>query len=130
MTTVVGGPGQTEAALPISEMPYPDCSARLRPHGHARTVTVLGLSDERLTVRPRRAGRAQVLLPATLSTRRTDTLEVIGTHMGRLLTTLRRWLRWVRQSHAHWLYEQAVRHAFRVNPDSVVRFKQWPSLLG
>ena len=50
--------------------------------------------------------------------------------MGRPLSTVRRWLRRVPETHAHWLYEQAVQHAFRLNPDILVRPKQWPSLLG
>jgi hypothetical protein len=112
---------------------------------------VRGLGDERLTKQPRRArcagcGRTQVLLPAALSARRADTLEVIGTalaakaagsgyrtiatQLGRPLSTVRRWLRRVPETHAQWLYEQAVQHAFRLDPDILVRPKPWPSLLG
>lgn len=81
-----------------------------------------------------------------MSVRRADTLEVIGTalaakaagsgyrtiaaQLGRPLSTVRRWLRRVPEKHAHWLYEQAVQHAFRLNPEILARPKQWPSLLG
>lgn len=148
---IVGSPEQTEVLLLAGDIPCPNCSARLRPHGHASTRTVRGLGDERLTVRPRRArcsgcGRTRVLLPAALSARRSDTLEVIGTalaakaagsgyrtiatHMGRPLSTVRRWLRRVPETHAQWLYGQAVQHAFRLDPDILVRPKRWPNLLG
>lgn len=148
---IVGSPEQTEALLLAGDIPCPGCAARLRPHGHARTRTVRGLGDERLTLRPRRAhcagcGRTQVLLPATLSVRRADTLEVIGTalaakavgsgyrtiaaQLGRPLSTVRRWLRRVPEKHAHWLYEQAVQHALRLDPEMLVRPKRWPSMLG
>lgn len=45
------------------------------------------------------------------------------------LPTVRRWLRRAPQKHAHWLYAQAVKHAFRLNHDMLFRPKQWPSLL-
>lgn len=146
-----GQPEQTEKALLAGEIPCPYCSVPLLPHEHARTRTVRGLGDARLTMRPRRArrigcARAPVLLPAALSVRRADTVEVIGTALaakaagrgyrmiaawlGRHRSTVRRWLRRVPQSHVHWLYEQAVQHAFRLNPGILVRPRQWPSLLG
>lgn len=148
---IVNSPERDEAALWAGEIPCPGCSGRLRPHGHARVRTVRGLGEARLTVRPRRArcpgcGRTQVLLPAALSLRRADALEVIGTALaakaaggghrtiaallGRSLSTVRRWFRRVPETHAHWLYEQAVQHAFRLNSDILVRPKQWPTLLG
>ncbi len=148
---VVGSTEQAETALLAGEIPCPHCSTPLRPHGHARHRTVRGLGSEWLTVQPRRArgadcGRTQVLLPASLSLRRADTVEVIGTalaakaagsdhrtitvQLGWPLSTVRRWLRRVPQKHAHWLYEQAVKHAFRLNPDMLFHPKQWPSMLG
>ncbi len=148
---VVGSPEQAETALLAGEIPCPHCSTPLRPHGQARHRTVRGLGQERLTVQPRRARcadcrRTQVLLPSALALRRADTVEVIGTalaakaagsghrriaaQLGRPLSTVRRWLRRVPQKHAHWLYAQAVKHAFRLNPDMLFRPKQWPSLLG
>lgn len=129
----------------------PGLLAQLRPYGHARNRTVRGLGDTRLTVWPRRArcagcGRTQVLLPAALSARRADAVEVIGAaltakaagsgyrtiaaQLGRPVSTVRRWLRRMPQSHAQWLYEQAVQHAFRLNPDILAHPKPWPSLLG
>lgn len=148
---IVGSPQRDEAALLAGDVLCPGCSAQLRPHGYARTRTVRGLGSAQLTVRPRRArctgcGRTQVLLPAALSVRRADSLEVIGTalaakaagsgyrtiaaHMGRPLSTVRRWFRRVPEAHALWLYNQAVQHAFRLDPDILVRPKQWPSMLG
>ena len=148
---IVGSLVQSEAALLAGEISCQGCPGRLRPHGHARARTVRGLGDTRLSVRPRRArcagcGRTQVLLPAALSVRRADTVEVIGTALaakaagsghrtiatllGRPASTVRRWLRRVPESHTQWLYEQAVHHAFRLNPDILVRPKPWPSLLG
>lgn len=148
---IVGSPEQTEAVLLAGQIACPDCSASLRPYGHARTRTVRGLDDARLTVRPRRArcagcGRTQVLLPAALSVRRADALEVIGTalaakaagsgyrtiaaRLGRPVSTVRRWLRRVPQTHARWLCEQATQHAFRLDPDILARPKPWPTMLG
>lgn len=109
------------------------------------------VGDTRLTVRPRRArcagcGRTQVLLPAALSVRRADAVEVIGTALaakaagsgyrtiaallGRPVSTVRRWLRRVPETHARWLCDQAVQHAFRLDPDILARPKPWPSTLG
>ena len=148
---IVGSLEHSEAALMAGEVSCPHCVTRLHPHGHARTRTVRGLGEERLTVQPRRArcancGRTQVLLPASLSLRRADTVEVIGTalaakaagsghrtiaaQLGRPLSTVRRWLRRVPEKHAQWLHAQAVKHAFRLNPEMLFRPKQWPSLLG
>lgn len=149
---IEGSPELTEKALQADKIPCPARSAQLRPHGHARTRTVRGLCDERLTQQPRCARctscrRTQVLLPTALSARRAaDTLEVIGTamaaqavgsghrmiatQMGRPLSAGRRWGRRVPEHHAHWLYEQAVQHAFRLKPDTLVRRMRWPNLLG
>ncbi len=115
---VVGSPDQAGTALLAGEIPCPHCSTPLRPHGHSRHRTVRGLGQERLTVQRRRArcadcGHTQFLLPAALALRR-----------------VRRWLRRVPDTHVHWLKQQAVKHAFRLNPDKLVRPKQWPSLLG
>lgn len=116
---IVGSPEQTEALLLAGEIPCPDCSVQLRPYGHARTRTVRGQGDEPMTLQQRRARctscrRTQVLLPAALSVRRADVLEVIATalaakaagsgyrriaaRMGRPLSTVRRWLRRVPES--------------------------------
>lgn len=114
---IVADPEQAEAALRTGQRACPDCSARLRPYGYARARTVRGLGEARLRVRPRRARCAgcaatHVLLPAALSARRADTVEVIGTalaakargsgyrtiaaDLGRSASTVRRWLRRVR----------------------------------
>ncbi|MDQ0095967.1 hypothetical protein [Paeniglutamicibacter psychrophenolicus] len=81
-----------------------------------------------------------------MSASRADTLELIGTplaaqaagsghrtiaaHIGRPLSTVRRWLRRVPENHVHWLYEQVAQHAFRLDPEILVRPRRWPSLLG
>lgn len=86
------------------------------------------------------------MLPAALAVHRADTLEairialaakaagggygMIAAHMGRPLSTVRRWFRRVPEAHTHWLYKQSKQRAFRHNPDILVRPKQWPSLLG
>lgn len=148
---IVGTVKQTETALLAGQIACPVCTAPLRPHGHARVRTVRGLGETRLGVRPRRArcegcARTQVLLPSALSVRRADTVEVIGTalaakaagsghrriaaHLGRPLSTVRRWLRRVPEAHTQWLYEQAVQHAFRLNPEILVRPRSWPTMLG
>lgn len=148
---IVGGPDRTEATLLAGEIPCPDCSAQLRPHGYTRTRTVRGLDHARLTVQLRRArcagcGRTQVLLPVALAVHRADTLEAIrialaakapgggyrtiAAHMGRPLSTARRWFRRVPEAHTHWLYKQAKQRALRHDPDILVRPIQWPSLLG
>lgn len=148
---IVGGPDRTAAALLAGEIPCPDCSAQLRPHGYTRTRTVRGLDHARLTVQPRRAhcagcGRTQALLPVAWAVHRADTLEAIrialaakaagggyrtiAAHMGRPLPTVRRWFRRVPEAHTYWLYKQVKQRAFRHDPDILVRPKQWPSLLG
>lgn len=148
---IVANPEQNEVALRAGEIAWPDCSAPLRPYGYARTRTVRGLDDARLKVRPRRARCAgcaatHVLLPAALSPRRADAVEVIGAalaakatgsgyrtiakRLGRSASTVRRWLRRAPQAHARWLQEQAVQHAFRLDPDILVRPKPWPTTLG
>lgn len=148
---IVADPEQDEAALRAGEIACPGCSVSLRPYGHARTRTVRGLGDARLRVRPRRArcpgcAATHVLLPAALSVRRADAIEVIGTalaakatgsgyrtiaaQLGRPASTVRRWLRRVPQAHARWLHDQAVQHAFRLEPDILARPKPWPSTLG
>lgn len=43
---------------------------------------------------------------------------------------MRRWLRQVPEKHSQWLYEQAVRHAFLLDAEILVRPKSWPSLHG
>lgn len=148
---IVASLEQTERALLAGEIPCPYCSLPLRPHGHVRTRTVRGIGDVRLSVKPWRAhcvgcARTQVLLPAALLVRRSDTTEVIGTalaakaeghgyrtiatQLSRPVSTVRRWLRQVSETHTQWLYDQAVKQAYRLNPDILVRPKRWPTLLG
>lgn len=56
--------------------------------------------------------------------------HMVAARPGRPVSTVQCWLRQVLESHSHWLYEQAVHHAFRLKPDILVRFKEWPSLSG
>lgn len=148
---IVDSPERSEAALLAGRIACPGCKAPLRPQGYARTRTVRGLDDTRLSMRPRRArcegcARTQVMLPSALSLRRADSLEVIGTALaakaagsghqriaallGRPVSTVRRWLRRVPEVHTQWLYDQAVQHALRLDPDILVRPKPWPNMLG
>lgn len=126
---VVACPDRAERILQVGSMRCPRCPGRLRPFGHGRTRTVRGRGDDTLRVTPRRArcrdcGGTQILLPATLTVRRADSIEVIGAALAakaggagfraiaatlaRPVSTVRSWLRRVPEGHARWLYERAV----------------------
>ncbi|WP_229662498.1 DUF6431 domain-containing protein [Agromyces bauzanensis] len=142
---------QAEAMLHAGQLDCPGCAGALSSHGHGRTRTVRGIGSARVILRPRRArcracAATHVLLPAELVLRRADTVEAIGTalaakargdghrtiaaRLGRPVSTVRRWLRRARGSHAGWLQEQAVQHAFRTDPDVLNRRLPWPTPLG
>ncbi|MGH3610099.1 MAG: DUF6431 domain-containing protein [Pseudonocardiaceae bacterium] len=134
---VVASPERAEHALAVGQLPCPGCGGVLRAFGHARTRTVRGLGDQRLTVIPRRARCAgchasHVLLPTALSVRRADSTAAIGAallahatdgdghraiaaRMNRPASTVRRWLRAVRGGHAEWLYQAGVAKAVRLD---------------
>jgi hypothetical protein len=148
---VVPCPERAERILQAGSMHCPRCRGRLRPFGHGRTRTVRGRGADTLRVTPRRArcgdcGGTQILLPATLTVRRADSTEVIGTALaakaggagfraiaaalGRPGWSLRSWRRRVPDAHARWLYERAVDRAVQIDRELLVRPAQHPTLLG
>ena len=95
-----------------------------------------------MTVTPRRARCAdcqvtQILLPTELLVRRADSTEAIGSALvaeaggagfrsiaarfGRPESTVRRWLRAVREPHAQWLYQRGVDSAVPVDRELLDR---------
>ena len=148
---VVACPERAERILQAGSMSCPRCRGRLRPFGHGRTRTVRGRGVDTLRVTPRRArcgdcGVTQILLPATLTVRRADSTEVIGTALaakaggagfraiaaalGRPVSTVRSWLRRVPDAHVQWLYRRAVDRAAQIDRELLVRRAQYPTLLG
>jgi transposase-like protein len=148
---VVPCPQRAERILQAGSMRCPGCAGRLRPHGHGRTRSVRGLGASLLTVRPRRARcvdclATHVLLPTELTVRRADSTEVIGNalaakangagfrriaaRLARPESTVRRWLRRAPQSHAQWLYRQAVERAVQVDRELLVRPAPQKTVLG
>jgi hypothetical protein len=119
-----------ENDLAAGALRCPGCAGPLRPWGHARTRSVRDHGHTRLVVRPRRARcrscrATHVLLPATLTARRADSTAVIGSALlasargsgyrriavqfDRTLSTVRRWVRAVRDpGHVQWLRAQGV----------------------
>jgi transposase-like protein len=133
---VVPCPERAERILQAGEMSCPRCPGRLRPYGYGRTRTVRGLGDDRVSVTPRRArcpdcAATQILLPATLTVRRADSTETIGTALlakahgagfrtiaatlGRPASTVRRWLRRASEPHAQWLWRKGVQRACEID---------------
>ena len=123
-------------------MPCPRCQGVLRPFGTGRTRTVRGVGADTVTVTPRRArcrdcSTTQILLPTELVLRRADSTEAIGAalvarargagyrsiaaHFERPESTVRRWLRAVREPHAQWLYRRAVDQAVTIDRELLVR---------
>jgi hypothetical protein len=112
---------------------------------------VRGLGNDRLRVTPRRARcercrGTQILLPTDLTVRRADATDVIGqalvakatgagvrtiaARLDRPVSTVRRWLRRVPDSHARWLYERAVARAAAIDRELLVRPARGQTLLG
>lgn len=142
---VVGDAARTEPLLLAGKMPCPRCAGALRPHGHGRTRTVRGSGAARLTIRPRRArcgdcGATQILLPTALTSRLSDSTEVIGSALVRKVggagfrtiarvldrpeTTVRRWLRRARGQHTECLYQQGVQAAVSIDRELLA----WPAV--
>src|SRR5664279_3492886 len=126
---VVSRPDVAEETLLAGDLPCPRCRGALRPFGNCRTRTVRGIGADTVTVTPRRARCAdcrvtQILLPTALTVRRADSTEAIGNALvahargagrrsiaarfGRPESTVRQWLRGVRDPHAQWLYRRGV----------------------
>src|SRR6476469_8572754 len=118
---VVARPDVAAETLLAGGLPCPLCRGVLRPFGNGRTRTVRGIGADTVTVTPRRARCAdcrvtQILLPTALTVRRADSTEAIGNALvakaggagyrsiairfGRPESTVRRWLRGVREPHA------------------------------
>src|SRR6187397_502661 len=126
----IADPGQAETDLAAGTLACPGCTRPLHPWGHARTRTVRDHGPTTLALRPRRARCrtcrvTHVLLPAAVTPRRADTTAVIGSallastrgtgyrriaaQLDRPLSTVRRWIRVVRDpAHVEWLRAQGV----------------------
>jgi hypothetical protein len=141
---VVSRPEVAEQMLLAGELPCPRCRGVLRPFGSGRTRTVRGIGNDTVTVTvtvtPRRTRcpdcrATQILLPTALTVRRADSTEAIGNALvahargaghrsiaarfGRPESTVRRWLRGVRDPHAQWLYRRAVDRAAAIDGSPV-----------
>jgi transposase-like protein len=121
---------RAEAELAAGELACPGCGGPLRRWGHARAREVRDLESRTLRLRPRRArcgscGGTHVLLLGAVLPRRADTTAVIGTalwasargmgyrriamQLERPVSTVRRWVRAVRdEHHVEWLREQGI----------------------
>ena len=137
----VADPGQAETHLAGGMLTCPSCTGPLRPWGYARARTVRDHGTSVVALRPRRARcRAcrgtHVLLPAVVAPRRADTTVVIGAalqasargtgyrriaaQLQRPLSTVRRWIRAVRDpAHVEWLRTQGVAWLARVDLDVI-----------
>ena len=139
---VVSRPEVAEQMLLAGDLPCPRCRGVLRPFGSGRTRTVRGIGSDTVTVTPRRARCpdcrvTQILLPTALTVRRADSTEAIGNALvahargaghrsiaarfGRPESTVRRWLRGVREPHAQWLYRRGVDRAAATDRELLVR---------
>jgi transposase-like protein len=148
---VVSRPEVAEQMLLAGELPCPRCRGVLRPFGNGRTRTVRGIGADTVTVTPRRARCAdcrvtQILLPTALIVRRADSTEAIGNALvahargaghrsiaarfGRPESTVRRWLRGVREPHGQWLYRRGVDRAAAIDRELLVRPAQQRTTLG
>ena len=148
---VVARPDVAAETLLAGGLPCPLCRGVLRPLGKSRTRTVRGIGSDTVTVTPRRARCAdcrvtQFLLPTELTLRRADSTEAIGnalvakaggagyrsiaTRFGRPESTVRRWLRGVREPHRQWLYRRVVDRAAVIDRELLVRPALQRSVLG
>ena len=145
-------PGQAETDLAAGTLACPGCTRPLHPWGHARTRTVRDHGTTTLALRPRRARcRAcrvtHVLLPTAATLRRADTTAVIGSallasargtgyrriaaELDRPLSTVRRWVRAVRDpGHVEWLRTQGMVWLSRVDLDVINTLVPQPTRLG
>ena len=126
----IADPDRAETALAAGALACPGCTRPLRPWGHAHTRTVRDHGTTVLALRPRRARCrtcrvTHVLLPAAATPRHADSTAVIGSallasargtgyrriaaELDRPLSTVRRWVRAVRDpGHLEWLRRQGV----------------------
>ena len=137
----VADPGQAETDLAAGMLTCPSCTGPLQPWGHARARTVRDHGTSVVALRPRRARcrscrGTHVLLPAVVVPRRADATAVIGsalqasaggmgyrriaTPLARPLSTVRRWIRAVRDpAHVEWLRTQGMVWLARVDLDVI-----------
>jgi len=137
----IADPGQAETDLAAGTLACPGCTRPLHPWGHARTRTVRDHGTTTVLLRPRRARcrscrGTHVLLPAVVAPRRADTTAVIGSalqasarrtgyrqiaaQLQRPLSTVRRWIRAVRDpAHVEWLRTQGMVWLSRVDLDVI-----------
>ena len=148
----IADPVRAETALAAGTLACPGCARPLRPWGHARSRTVRDHGTTRLALRPRRARcRAcrvtHVLLPTAATLRRADSTAVIGSallasargagfrriaaELDRPLSTVRRWVRAVRDpGHVEWLRTQGMVWLSRVDLDVINTLVPQPTRLG
>ena len=136
-----------EQALTTGEIgcPHPGCGGTLTRWGYGRRRRVCSLGVQTIEVRPRRARctlcvGTQILLPANMQPRLTDTTEVIGAALAskaaghghrriaaaldRPPATVRRWLRRATgPAHLDWLWQRGSQALIRLDPDT---FNQLP----
>jgi hypothetical protein len=137
----IADPGQAETDLVGGTLSCPSCTGPLQPWGHARARSVRDHGTTTVLLRPRRARcctcrSTHVLLPAVVAPRRADTTAVIGSalqasargmgyrriaaQLARPLSTVRRWIRAVRDpAHVEWLRTQGVVWLSRVDLDLI-----------
>ena len=135
----IADPARAETALAAGALACPGCARPLRLWGHARTRTVRDHGTTTLALRPRRARCrtcrvTHVLLPTVATLRRADSTAVIGSallasargtgyrriaaQLDRPLSTVRRWIRAVRDpAHVEWLRAQGVQWLALVDRD-------------
>lgn len=143
---------RAEADLAAGELACPGCGGELRRWGHARARQVRDSGSARLTLRPRRTrcsscGGTHVLLLGAVLPRRADTTAVIGTalqasargigyrriatQIGRPASTVRRWVRAVRDDyHVDWLREQGIRWIARLDREVLATLATESTRLG
>ena len=148
----IADPDRAETALVAGTLACPGCTRPLRPWGHARTRTVRDHGPTTLANRPRRARCrscriTHVLLPTALTPRRADTTAVIGSallasargtgyrriavQLDRPLSTVRRWIRAVRDpGHVEWLRAQGVQWLAQLDHDVLGGLRPEASRLG
>ena len=148
----IADPARAETALAAGTLTCPGCTRPLHPWGHARTRTVRDHGTTTLVLRPRRARCrtcrvTHVLLPTAATPRRADSTAVIGSallastrgtgyrriaaELDRPLSTVRRWVRAVRDpGHVEWLRTQGMVWLARVDLDVINTLVPQPTRLG
>ena len=148
----VADPSRVESDLVGGTLTCPSCTGALQPWGHARARTVRDHGTSVVALRPRRARcrschGTHVLLPAVVAPRRADTTAVIGAalqasargtgyrriaaQVQRPLSTVRRWIRSVRDpAHVEWLRTQGMVWLARIDLNVINTLAPQASRLG